>query len=694
MSDQTQLSNITVKNAREAQIQFGQRSYRSVPLRARVAPSCGCCFPYFVIPEGFYATVTSFGEILRHTDGQGNKSPVWPAGCYWKRNLCCSGIRELVTKQTIVLDTPLSSNLYTRDNIPVKVDVCLQLRIMADATMGEDPENLLHFVNKTDPASLQSLLKDAQEETLRSMVRRMTRDTIYGLRAMREDGSYAPIRLDQLNNDEYGPEAAMASSPPAVDMERHGEMKTQQVMPTTAVEPDQVGVELPPRMSENGEVLLADPEAAVSGNSPSAPLFAPEGSSEAHVRITERMLERLNKQFNKYGVEICDLQIQDVRLPQNIQSAIETKTTLDTSTRTEEMKQRQRMQAIEHKNEYELKYQEYGNDGEQIVEAGKKLVATVNNQLDREKAETEKTLRNVREESKSTILQIKAEAQKQVAALKANTEKILALPMYVPTAETAQLMGDPAFEGKEMVVENVSQLVTDYARGKVQKMRAEANLEVAEIRAITEHKVAELDAQATQALSLPKVKLDAAVASMCGKPEWEGREMLASTIAQLVSFILCVLPSTAEVRRTLTRTFLSSADLVHRMPIKIVEYANSESDALVAEAKLTISQAEANSSKQQFLAEAKANAALQDRRDFSIQQKRVEVYRKLANNDSLFMSAADPDSMLPNMVSVTADGANNPWKPLMQLAESVAKRVGGEAATSRLMSGDNASDTL
>jgi HPt (histidine-containing phosphotransfer) domain-containing protein len=61
---------------------------------------------------------------------------------------------------------------------------------------------------------------------------------------------------------------------------------------------------------------------------------------------------------------------------------------------------------IEHANEKALKQQAVGNEGEQIEEKGKRMVAEVNNSLAREKANTKKILRDTEEQATSKIKQV------------------------------------------------------------------------------------------------------------------------------------------------------------------------------------------------------------------------------------------------------------------------------------------------
>ena len=87
----------------------------------------------------------------------GTETPIWPAGCYMKKYCCFSGVRELVTKQTVVFDTPVTG-VMTKDDIKVEIDVCLQLRVKCDKDLNEDPNNILLFVDKLGRINFLQLL--------------------------------------------------------------------------------------------------------------------------------------------------------------------------------------------------------------------------------------------------------------------------------------------------------------------------------------------------------------------------------------------------------------------------------------------------------------------------------------------------------------------------------------------------------
>ena len=158
-------------------------------------------------------------------------------------------------------------------------------------------------------------------------------------------------------------------------------------------------------------------------------------SERGQERMTEMMLRKLNQQFNVFGVEITDLQIQNVKLPKQIQETVQAKTTIATSKALEKMHQRDKIQRIEYENEIKLKDQEFGNEGEKIVEQGKRMVAEVNNELARERAKTKQVLRDVQERAKSKKAQIIADTNKAVAVLHANARQISSLPKFTPTSK-------------------------------------------------------------------------------------------------------------------------------------------------------------------------------------------------------------------------------------------------------------------
>ena len=96
-------------------------------------PAADCSLPYIIVPEGFYAIVTTSGAEQLH-DG----SPIWPAGFYWVNPLFTQ-VQFLVTKQYVVFDAPVKG-CKTSDNVTVQINVSVLFRIRGDADRNEDPE--------------------------------------------------------------------------------------------------------------------------------------------------------------------------------------------------------------------------------------------------------------------------------------------------------------------------------------------------------------------------------------------------------------------------------------------------------------------------------------------------------------------------------------------------------------------------
>lgn len=270
--------------------------------------------------------------------------------------------------------------------------------------------------------------------------------------------------MNQLNNDDFGREAQTVTQQGILD----GLPGDPNAPPSSQDMNREQGVELTNQTQEaKNDGGLTNQDVKTDDSVPFAEpkKVSLEGLSDQD-KMTAVMLKKLNKQFNKSGIEICDLQIQDVRLPKRTQLTVEAKTTIGTSRALEKMKQKKKILEIEYSNEKKLKIQEFGNEGEKIEERGKRQVAEVNNHLERERANTQKILRDTEEQSLSKIEQIKAETDKEIATLSAETKKIIALPYYTPDRKTAILCGGEELEGKRIVAENASQLIEDYTRGE------------------------------------------------------------------------------------------------------------------------------------------------------------------------------------------------------------------------------------
>lgn len=82
--------------------------------------------PWFSIPEGCYALVERFGQLIDHPSG----SPVWPAGFHF--GMFWTKVTALVSKQSVVFNMPVKG-CKTQDNVTVQINLSIVFRVMGDA---------------------------------------------------------------------------------------------------------------------------------------------------------------------------------------------------------------------------------------------------------------------------------------------------------------------------------------------------------------------------------------------------------------------------------------------------------------------------------------------------------------------------------------------------------------------------------
>ena len=252
------------------------RSMRAAEIFGRQAglmiarPSRGLA-PYLMIPHGFYALVTSYGAEVNNKG-----SCVWPSG-FWLASPFTK-VAHLVTKQYIVPDAPVKG-CKTADNVTVQIDVSVVFRVMGDTKKGEDPELVRQFVHRVTPAGLEQQLQDALAEEIRTLARSLKhtevwacRSPLMGLPVPGPDDGVAEEREEELMR--------AARSQAHSGVRREG--KSDRPSPAPAREASEVAATM------------------------------------AGTTVTVAMKDALNAQFQRQGVEIADITIQDVTLPEEI----------------------------------------------------------------------------------------------------------------------------------------------------------------------------------------------------------------------------------------------------------------------------------------------------------------------------------------------------------------------------------------
>ena len=204
---------------------------------------------------------------------------VWPPGLHYANPFpCCQRrISHLVTKQSIVFDTPIRG-CKTMDDVTVTIDICVVFRIMGDKAKNENPNLVRTFVYELGPSELARQLKDAQDERVRALARSVRHNEVYSLRSHgKHMGGDTKIDVDSKTTDDD--DAAADTKESGVEMTKLGDENT-----------------------------LADEEDSQHRQ-----------TNEKAMQYTDQMKLKLNKQFNKYGVMIIDVAIQRVSLPDKFQ---------------------------------------------------------------------------------------------------------------------------------------------------------------------------------------------------------------------------------------------------------------------------------------------------------------------------------------------------------------------------------------
>lgn len=251
----------------------------------------------------------------------------------------------------------------------MQINLSVVFRIMGDASRGEDPNLVRNFVYKVRANGLEQQLRDACEEQTRSVARTMQHTEVYGLRMDMNTGG-GKGRADQVlsgGSDDTG---------------------------------DHV----------EGDRTLRD----VGGPSDT------EMASSAMAKgrdVAMDMKRALNDQFEPQGVQISDVIITDVQLPDTIVRQMSEKTTVIAQNAAQKMTQEYDMLTLKQQEEIETLKQRKDEDRRKEVQSGDQRVNEIQVQLDKMKAETKVRLDKIKQESEVTVKSIIADGNLEVAKL-------------------------------------------------------------------------------------------------------------------------------------------------------------------------------------------------------------------------------------------------------------------------------------
>lgn len=368
--------------------------------------------PWFSIPEGCYAIVTRFGKDVKHSSG----SWVWPPGFHWGPPWV--KVRHVVSKQSVVFNMPVKG-CKTQDNVTVQINLSLVFRIMGDATKGEDPALVKNFVYKVTARGLMQQLIDACEEATRSVARTLQHTEVYGLRT-----------------DAAG-------------------KKAQVLRGAREEEPKDL----------EGDAALRN----VGGPSDAegAAAAAAKGSN-----VADDMRRTLNDQFQPQGVEITDVIITDVQLPDVIVQQMAEKTMVIAQNHAQKMNQEYEMLTLRQQEEIQTLKQRKNEDREKEKQAGDQKVNEVQVQLDKMKAETNVRLAKIQQESKVQVQTIVADGQLEVTKLQQTKDALLADVRARAQAEAQKMKAETDVFEQEKLSE--ARLTATRNEAKCTTMMAEA----------------------------------------------------------------------------------------------------------------------------------------------------------------------------------------------------------------------------
>lgn len=396
-------SNAALKAGETVVDAYSRTKYTSVVL----IPERGC-LPYFVIPEGFWALVTSFGEY----------KGIWEAGFHpalpWQQ------ISHLVSKAYTVYDVPVKE-CPTRDNVMVEIDVSLVFHIK------QTDEDVKNFVYKLAPERLDVQLKAFQEEAVRTLARQKLYSDIYDL--METEELELPKHVNEMQNK-------MEQEPVA------GELQPEAIhQPGT---PLMANISFP---GQAGEVEMSQFQPAQPYVQPNVyvaqvaqPPVVAQNSDADVAKHLEKAKRTINEQMAAYGVEVYSITITNVQLPDNFTRQMEEATTFDSRNKKQAALQKYQLKVIEDDEVREQAEQRLREQLEEVKIQNEQRVADEKKLTNIYIAETRALLADINEKMVSDLREINANNELKVSSLIKDKEVLFATVMAESRAEEQKIL--------------------------------------------------------------------------------------------------------------------------------------------------------------------------------------------------------------------------------------------------------------
>lgn len=392
-------------------------------------PGRNSCKPYFTIPAGYYAIVSSYGAEIDFDD----TTPLWPAGFHFGSPF--TQVDALVTKQAIVFDVPVA-NVVTADNVALHIDVVLTFRIIGDETKGEDPRMVKDFVHRVQPSELKIRLQAAVSQAVKSMARSIKHTEAYGL---------------------VGVQGGQVQDTGAIATHTNIEQMGIGELEATSEGPDEI------------ELTHGAHEAGVQE--------AADANIMKGLNVAKAMHRSLDNTFNKDGVDIVDVVIESVRFhDRKIHDQLEGKTMVVSENSNERMTQQRTMQDIKYKEEIETKQQKYKEFYVEAEQDGARRVNEASLALQQLKADVHKEVKMVETNGQVRCENMRAQANLELEALRQDRNLLISNVKAQAVKDAKQMENDTEKEVKTMLAEAELNVAKNKAQGDKMISQAEGDM--------------------------------------------------------------------------------------------------------------------------------------------------------------------------------------------------------------------------
>ena len=187
----------------------------------------------------------------------------------------------------------------------------------------------------------------------------------------------------------------------------------------------------------------------------------------------DSIIKELDEKFREpYGVEIFEMMVTDVTLPENIASALENETTFATDQRYQKRKQEFDLIKVQHREQLQKLNLEHQNHRLKVQEEQKQKVQLVSKQMDEVLGRTNQRVAEIESETKRSIQLIKEESQEYAQKLQAKKKNILLEAVASGKAKCEDLLvSATAYESNE---KSKAGLEVATLRAKALKLKADA----------------------------------------------------------------------------------------------------------------------------------------------------------------------------------------------------------------------------